>query len=77
MNWKFWLGMLWKKVLWEIDILGTIQYKTILRGWSDSICSNCVYNVYLLPYNCSKKKHHAVTKFIVPWTQGIQHGISR
>ncbi|XP_050542352.1 GPI inositol-deacylase isoform X2 [Daktulosphaira vitifoliae] len=74
--WQFWFGMLWEKVLWNIDVFGTLQYKSILRGWSDSICSDCVYNVYLIPYNCSKKKHHAVTKFIVPWTQGILHGIS-
>jgi len=76
-SWRFWYGVFFKKLLWEVDVFETIQYKTILRDWPDSICMNCVYNVHMIPYECSKKKHHAVSKFIVPWTQGILHGITR
>lgn len=77
MLWRFWYGVLGRKLLWEINVFETIQYKTILQGWSDSICMNCVYNVYMIPIKCTKKKHHAVSKFIVPWTQGTLHGLTK
>lgn len=77
MSWKIWYGIFYRKLLWKIDVYNTIQYKTILRHWSNSICMNCVYNVHIITDKCSKKKHHAISKFIVPWTQGVLHGLTR
>ncbi|VVC28522.1 Hypothetical protein CINCED_3A001485 [Cinara cedri] len=76
LSWRFWYGIFDRKLLWEIDIFETIQYKTILHGWLDSMCLNCVYRVYMVPLKCLKKKHHAVSKFVIPWTQGVLHGLS-
>ncbi|XP_025412541.1 GPI inositol-deacylase isoform X2 [Sipha flava] len=75
-SWKIWYGILYRKLLWKINVYNTVQYKTILRDWSNSICMNCVYNVHMITVKCSKKKHHAVSKFIVPWTQGVLHGLT-
>lgn len=77
MLWQFWHGIFKRKLLWKIDNYETILYKTILHGWPNGICMNCVYNVYTIPVKCSKKTHHAISKFIVPWTQGILHGYTR
>ncbi|XP_026821729.1 GPI inositol-deacylase isoform X2 [Rhopalosiphum maidis] len=76
MLWRFWYGVFNRYILWNVNVFETIQYKTILHGWPASICMHCVYNVHMIPIKCSKKHHHAVSKFIVPWTQGILHGIT-
>lgn len=77
MSGHFWCGIFGRKLLWEVNVYETIQYKTILQGWSTSVCMNFVYKVHMTPLKCSKKKHHAVSKFIVPWTQGVLHGLTR
>ncbi|XP_050431681.1 GPI inositol-deacylase [Adelges cooleyi] len=76
LSWSFWFGIFKRILLWEITFYRTMQYKTIIRDWPKNICRDCVYNVYMNPINCTEFKHHAVSKFIVPWTQGILYGYS-